>query len=141
MARRAAGGADLPETVRETRRTTAGGHTFQPPPGGDRIWSVISVRPSTSRRIAWVVGLLSIALLVGALVVLFVDRHAALGTDSNRWSFSAVLGEVGNIAVAVTGMVIALRRPRHTLGWVSLVAGLSLALQDFGSAYSQHALQ
>jgi signal transduction histidine kinase len=101
---------------------------------------VISVKPSTSRRIAWSVGLLSIALLIGTLLIMFLDRNARLPSDGQRWSVSAVLNELVNIAVPVSGILLATRRRENLLGWIFLLAGLSLGLGDFGKVYSQHAL-
>jgi signal transduction histidine kinase len=107
---------------------------------------VISLQPSATRKIAWSVGLVSIGLLVASIVILYVDRNAlptvdSSTVDSNTWNFGPVLGAVGDIAVAVTGMLIAIRRPGHTLGWLFLTAGFALAMQTFGSVYAQHLLQ
>jgi hypothetical protein len=57
------------------------------------------VRAATARRVAWGTGLASIALMVGALVILFVDRHAVLPSDAARWSFTSVFDGVTNLAV------------------------------------------
>jgi signal transduction histidine kinase len=108
------------------------------PEGQNRV--VITVKPSTSRRIAWSVGLFSVALTVGVLVILWLDRAAAFPPDSLVWSFPGVLNEVVNMAVPVTGILIATRRPENPLGWLFLIAGLAIGLGDFGSAYSQHVL-
>jgi signal transduction histidine kinase len=117
-----------------------GEDTLSNPLPEDQNWAVISMKPSTSRRIAWSVGLLSIALLSGALVIMFLDRNAALPNDPQRWSVSAVLNEVINMAVPVTGVLLATRKRENPLGWIFLLAGLCLGLGDFGKVYSQHAL-
>jgi signal transduction histidine kinase len=101
---------------------------------------VVSPRSSTARWIAWSVGLLSIALLAAMLVILFIDRTAPLPNDGSRWAFSTVLNELVNIAVPVTGILIATRRPENPLGWLFLTAGFAIGLGDFGTAYAQHAL-
>jgi hypothetical protein len=36
------------------------------------------MRERTASRLAWSVGAISIALMIGALVLMFIDRHAAL---------------------------------------------------------------
>ncbi len=98
------------------------------------------MKPSTSRAIAWSVALLSIALLIGVLVIMFIDRNAIFPSGAQQWSVSAVLNEVVNIAVPVTGVLLATRRRENPLGWIFLLAGLCLGLGDFGKVYSQHAL-
>jgi hypothetical protein len=71
---------------------------------------------------------------------MFLDRNAALPNDPQRWSVSAVLNEVINMAVPVTGVLLATRKRENPLGWIFLLAGLCLGLGDFGKVYSQHAL-
>jgi signal transduction histidine kinase len=94
--------------------------------------------------VAWSVGTVSIALMAGGLVFLFVDRHAALpsavNTSGGSWTFSNVLNQVVNIAVPILGIVLASRRPENRIGWLFLAAGLSLGLSQFGTSYGLHAL-
>jgi hypothetical protein len=40
--------------------------------------SASTMRERTASRLAWSVGAISIALMIGALVLMFIDRHAAL---------------------------------------------------------------
>ena len=99
------------------------------------------MKPSTVRRIAWSIGILSIALQVAGLAILFLDRHAILPSDATRWNLSNVLDQAGNAATSVLGIVLATRRPRNRLGWLFLAAGLGLGLGNFGGAYGVHALK
>src|SRR2546423_1920153 len=44
------------------------------------------------------------------------------------------------MAVAVLGILIAVKRPANPIGWLSLIAGLFLGLWSFGEAYGVRAL-
>ena len=98
------------------------------------------MRASTARRLAWTIGIPSIALTVAGLVIMFVDRHAVLPQVSDSWTFSSVFDVTVNIAVPVIGLVIASRRRENPLGWLLLAAGLALGLATFSRSYALHAL-
>ena len=100
------------------------------------------MKPRTASRVAWSVGTAAIALTVGALVLMFVDRHAVLPAGSpGGWSFSNVLKEVVNyVGAATLGIVLASRRPENRIGWLFLAAGFVLGLSSFGTSYGLHAL-
>src|SRR5215469_7687867 len=49
-------------------------------------------------------------------------------------------GGVANLAVPVVGFVLASRRPGNRVGWLFLVAALTLGLGGFSAAYGLHAL-
>ena len=93
-----------------------------------------------ARRLAWGVGLASIAMMLGTLLLMFLDRNVTLPREANAWSLPNVLDLAVNIAVPVIGIVMATRRPDNRIGWLFLVAGLFLGLSDFGGAYAAHAL-
>jgi len=95
---------------------------------------------STARRMAWSIGILSIALMVAGLVIMFVDRHVILPQVSDSWTFSSVLDVVVNIGVPAIGLVIASKRRENPLGWLLLTAGLALGLTTFCRAYALYAL-
>ena len=57
-----------------------------------------------------------------------------------NWTVSGVSGQVVNMAVPVTGFVLASRRPENRVGWLFLVAGLALGLSGFSNSYALHAL-
>jgi hypothetical protein len=72
------------------------------------------MKPRIASRLAWAVGTLSIALMAGGLVLMFVDRDAplrALSATDSAWTFSTVLNDVVNMAVPTLGIVLAARRP------------------------------
>ncbi len=104
--------------------------------------SASTMRPRTASRLAWSIGTFSIALMLGALALTFVDRHAALpdAAASARWSFSDVLNAAVNIAVPAIGIVLASRRSKNTIGWLFLAAGFTLAVSTFGLSYGVRAL-
>jgi signal transduction histidine kinase len=98
------------------------------------------VKESTARRTAWSIGILSIALMIAGLIIMFVDRHVVLPQVSDSWTFSSVLDVVINIAVPAIGLVIASRRRENPLGWLLLAAGLGLGIVSFSRAYALYAL-
>src|SRR6476659_9824705 len=97
---------------------------------------------STAKRVVWAIGLVSIALILGAVVLMFIDRHvASLVGTSNQWNVSNVLGAAVNIAVPSIGILLASRRRENPIGWVFLVAGFTIGLTGFATAYAIHALE
>jgi signal transduction histidine kinase len=99
------------------------------------------MRESVARRSAWSIGLVSIGLMFGLLVLLYVDRAARLPSGyTEGWDFSNVFNNVVNIAVPIIGILLASRRPENRVGWLFLAAGFALAISSFGTAYGLHAL-
>lgn len=98
-------------------------------------------QPATLRKLAWSIGLVSVILLLGSFVFMVADRNAALPSDLRSWSLSNLVNFVANLAVPVMGIILATRRSRNPIGWLFLVAGLSLALGAFGQSYAVHALR
>jgi signal transduction histidine kinase len=98
------------------------------------------VKESTARMTAWSIGILSIALMIAGLIIMFVDRHVVLPEVSDSWTFSSVLDVAVNIAVPAIGLVMASRRRENPLGWLLLVAGLGLGVVSFSRAYAVHTL-
>jgi signal transduction histidine kinase len=97
------------------------------------------MRVQTTRWVAGCAAAVSVALIAGALLLAYVDRHR-LPANLTGWKFSDVFGGVANLAVPVVGFVIASRRPANRVGWLFLVASLALGLGGFSSAYGLHAL-
>jgi signal transduction histidine kinase len=100
------------------------------------------MRPRTASRLAWSVGILSAALEVGTLVLMYGYRHAALPAtvSAYRWNFSRVLVVVVPIGLPVIGIVLASKRPENRIGWLLLASGLMNGLEDFGVSYGIRAL-
>ena len=53
---------------------------------------------------------------------------------------SGILNAAQSLEVPVIGMVLAIKKPQNKLGWVFLVAGVSLTFGAFGQEYAVHAL-
>ncbi len=98
------------------------------------------MRAVAARRVAYVVGGGAIALMIGAMVLTYVDRHASLPPGSEAWDFSWVFGQAVNMAVPAVGLVLASRRPANPIGWLFLAAGTGLGLGSFFTSYGVHAL-
>jgi signal transduction histidine kinase len=94
------------------------------------------------RRLAVIVGVVSTALMVGGLLLMFLDRHASLPAGVPSWKLSTVLDSVVNLGTPALGVLLVLRRPGNRIGWLFLVVGLVLGFdQPFASAYAAHALR
>ena len=96
----------------------------------------------SARTVRWVAGCAaagSLALMVGGLILAYVDRHLVPANVTN-WDFSDVFGDVVNMALPVGGFVLASRRPGNRIGWLALTAGLTLGLSSFANQYEQRAL-
>src|SRR5215831_2598735 len=111
-----------------------------PGPGGGNGGKGIGMRALTARRVAYVIGAGSIALIIAAVVLRYVDRHASPPAGSGTWDFSFVFGEAVGIAVPLVGLVLIARRPANRIGWLFLAAGAAIGLGDFSTAYALHAL-
>jgi hypothetical protein len=97
------------------------------------------MRARTARWVAGCAAAGSAALIGGGLALAYVDRHL-LPASLTDWTVSGVSGQVVNVAVPVTGFVLASRRPENRIGWLFLVAGLGLGLGGFSNPYALHAL-
>jgi signal transduction histidine kinase len=95
----------------------------------------------TTTRLAWTIGLVSIAFMGSQLVLMFVDRHAVLPPDTGaQWTFANVLNITVNAVAVVIGIVLASRRPANPIGWLFLTAGGILSVSGFALAYALHAV-
>ena len=93
------------------------------------------------RRLAVVVGAVSTALMVGALLLLFIDRHASVPAGVLSWKFSTVLDQAVNLGTPALGVLLVIRRPENRIGWLFLLVGLVLGTSQFASVYAAHALR
>ncbi|HEV3289384.1 MAG TPA: hypothetical protein VG123_10340 [Streptosporangiaceae bacterium] len=96
-----------------------------------RVWLV--------RWVPGCVAAVSVALIAAGVALAYVDRHL-LPASLTNWTFSSVSSQVVNVAVPVTGFVLASRRPENRIGWLFLAAGLGLGLGAFSNPYALHAL-
>jgi signal transduction histidine kinase len=98
-----------------------------------------AMKARTSRRVASCVAAVSVALIIGALVLSYLNRHR-VPAYLTGWDFSGVLGQVIYLAVPVVGLVLASQRPGNRIGWLFLAAGLALGLNSFSAEYGLRAL-
>jgi hypothetical protein len=95
-----------------------------------------------ARTVSWVAGCAavgSLALIGGAVVLAYADRHL-VPASLNGWTVSNISGQLANAATPVAGFVLATKRPQNRIGWLFLAAGLALGLNTFSMQYAQHAL-
>jgi len=97
------------------------------------------MRARTARWVPRYAAAGSVALIGGGLALDYMDRHL-VPASLTGWTVSNVSAQVVNVAVPVTGYVLASRRPQNRIGWLFLVAGLGLGLNGFANAYALHAL-
>src|SRR5215469_1071470 len=93
----------------------------------------------TTRWVASCIAAVSVALIISAMVLSYLNRHR-VPADLSGWDFSGVLGQVTYLAVPVVGFVLASRRPGNRIGWLFLAAGLALGLNSFSAEYGLRAL-
>jgi signal transduction histidine kinase len=91
--------------------------------------------------VAGSVGAITVALMVGGLVLLFVDRHAQLPSEVLSWTLQDVLDSAVNLGTPLLGMLLVIRRPENRIGWLFLGVGLALGISQFAGAYATHALR
>jgi hypothetical protein len=97
------------------------------------------MRARTASRVAGCAAAGSVALIGGTLALAYVDRHL-MPASLTGWTVSNISNQVVNSAVPVVGFVLASRRPQNRIGWLFLVAGLTLGLSSFSNQYALHAL-
>ncbi len=93
----------------------------------------------TASRLAWSVGLLSTAALVGAIILHVADRSAPHPSGYSA-APSALVDLYANLAVPLIGALLASKRKENLIGWVFCVAGAGLAIGNLGQEYAAHAL-
>jgi signal transduction histidine kinase len=99
---------------------------------------------SRMRRTVVTIGVVSFALMIAGLVLMFVDRNAQIpaGTETNvaTWRLANVLDAAVNLGTPLLGVLLVLRRPENRIGWLFLFVGLVLGASLFAGAYAAHAL-
>jgi hypothetical protein len=92
-------------------------------------------RGRTTGWLAWLLCALSLA-LTGSAIVLGVGP----GRPPDSPPGDLLAGVILTIAFALVGVLVAVRRPQHPLGWIFCVVGLSQALVAFTEQYAVRAL-
>jgi two-component system, NarL family, sensor kinase len=109
------------------------------PWGEIRVPGGIGVRVLTARRVAGCAAGVPVALAAAVVALAYMDRNLVPGCLV-AWDFSAVFGQVVNLAVPVVGFVLASRRPGNWIGWLFLAGGLAVGLRGFWYQYALRAL-
>jgi len=87
------------------------------------------------------VGIGSIVLMAGGILLMYVDRNVALpDVGSVSWTFPDVLNNVTSMTAAIVGIVLVSRRPDNVISWLFLAITLTLAVSQFATSYGLHAL-
>ena len=97
------------------------------------------MRARTARWMPGFAAAVSVALIGGGLALAYLDRHLAPASLTG-WTVSNISTQVVNVAVPVTGYVLASRRPENRIGWLFVASGLGLGLGSFTHQYALHAL-
>ena len=97
------------------------------------------MRARTARRVAGCTAAGSVTLIGGGVALAYLNRHL-VPASLTGWTVSNISAQLVNVAVPVTGFVVASRRPENRIGWLFLVAGLRLGLSGFSDQYALHAL-
>jgi len=87
------------------------------------------------------VAVASTALMITALIVLFVDRHASVPAGVPSWGLTGVLDAAVNLGTPALGMLLVIRRPENRIGWLFLAVGLILGISQIANAYATYALR
>jgi signal transduction histidine kinase len=93
-----------------------------------------------ARTLAWVVGVTSVVLIVGALIIMYLDRGVPLPEDVTEGDLSYGLDVLVNVFVPIIGVVLATRRTSNPIGWMFLIAGFFLGLGSFTQQYALRGL-
>jgi MFS family permease len=80
--------------------------------------------------------------VLGVAGTLWLDRllREAGRADLTALSASAVLLAVAALSAVAVGAVVATRRPRHPVGWLLLVMGLSIVVHEVTYSYTRYGL-
>jgi hypothetical protein len=97
--------------------------------------------PRAATWLAWSLGLLSVALLSASTVLLGLNRPTRVVESAGVWGTANVPFIFLAVALDFTlvGALVASRRPTNPIGWISLAAGLALALFSAAGEYAIYA--
>jgi signal transduction histidine kinase len=115
-------------------------HPFRGRPAGAIIKADMRLR-NPSRVAIWIGGS-AIVLMTAGLILMYIDRAAALPTSASSWDWSYAngLSIVANIVGISIGTVVAAKRPDNRIGWFFMAAGITLGISGLANAYAIHTL-
>ena len=99
----------------------------------------------STRAASWLalsLGLMSVALLSASTVLLVLNRPTRVVESAGVWGTANVpfIFLVVTLDFTLVGALVASRRPTNPIGWISLAAGLALALFNAAGEYAIYAL-
>jgi hypothetical protein len=98
--------------------------------------------PRAATWLAWSLSVFSMALISASAVLLVLNRPTRVVESAGVWGTANVPFIFLAVALDFTlvGALVASRRPTNPIGWVSLAAGLALALFSTAGEYAIYAL-
>src|SRR5436190_1588105 len=97
------------------------------------------MRARTAARLAWSMWGLTLALVAGSFVLLFLNRHTEVPTGGLGRSADLTFPLVF-LVFSTVGAVVATRHPSNAIGWIFCACGLSVTLATFSGEYSSYGL-
>jgi signal transduction histidine kinase len=109
----------------------------------------VTTRPSTTAsgfrlslvmttRAAWGLWVVAVVVTLSAIVLVVITRSVPRG-PYDQWDL-AVLRDVGFLSYLTVGLIIAAKRPSNPLGWLLLLVGLILGLNELLHYYADYTL-
>ena len=95
----------------------------------------------TASGLAWLLGVLSVALLSASAVLLILNRPTRVVEGAGVWGTANApfIFLATALGFSLVGALVAFRRPTNPIGWISLAAGLALALFNASGEYAIYA--
>jgi hypothetical protein len=93
--------------------------------------------PRTASRIAWAACALSLALALGALALVALNRDTPGTTGS---TIGDAIFAIAVLTFPTVGALVASRRPANPIGWIFVGVGFLFAVAAFASEYAVYAL-
>jgi hypothetical protein len=94
------------------------------------------VNPGPASRLAWTLWALTVGFTVGDAAFHVANRTTLFGEPV----VVALLTGVSLLLLATVALIITLRRPDNTVGWLLVLAVLGLGAQEFAEGYGHYAL-
>jgi signal transduction histidine kinase len=97
------------------------------------------MRARTAARLAWSMWSVTLALVAGSFVFLFLTRHTAVPAGGLGRS-ADVSFPIAFLVFSTVGAVVATRHPSNAIGWIFCASALSVGLWAFTHEYSIYGL-
>lgn len=103
----------------------------RPSPGSGRL------NPQAAARMAWALWAVAMVSTLSAVALLVVTRSVRPANDP--WQLG-LLTDLAFLAYPTVGLIIAARRPHNPLGWLLLLFGLILGVNELLRYYAEYTL-